>query len=88
VREGERAAEVLPVAKDAVDGPVILTYLAGIYAQTGQPDRALDVLERVVPMNWGPQYGDLKLDVTWDPLRSDPRFQKVLASLAPTDSPR
>ena len=83
VREGERAAEVLPVAKDAVDGPLILTYLAEIYAQTGQPDRALDVLERVAPMNWGPHYGDLKLDMTWDPLRGNPRFEKIIASLAP-----
>ena len=83
IREGERAAELLPVARDAVDGPLILTYLAEIYAQTGQPDRALDVLERVAPMNWGPHYGDLKLDMTWDPLRGNPRFEKIIASLAP-----
>jgi hypothetical protein len=71
--------------KDSLDGPVILTGLASIYARVGQPDRALDVLERVAPMPWGPSYGDLKLGEDWDSLRSNPRFQKVLASLGPKD---
>jgi TolB-like protein/Flp pilus assembly protein TadD len=83
VREGERAKDLLPVQKDSLDGPVILTGLASIYVRAGQPDRALDVLERVAPMPWGPSYGDLKLSDDWDSLRSKPRFQKIVASLAP-----
>jgi TolB-like protein/Tfp pilus assembly protein PilF len=79
--EGERAAELLPVTKDALDGPEILTLLAEIYAQTGQTDHALDLLERAAPMNFGPQYGDLKLNAMWDPLRHNPRFDAVVESV-------
>jgi TolB-like protein/Tfp pilus assembly protein PilF len=79
--EGERTAELLPVTKDALDGPEILTLLAEIYAQTGQTDHALDLLERVAPMNFGPQYGDLKLNAMWDPLRHNPRFDAVVESV-------
>jgi TolB-like protein/cytochrome c-type biogenesis protein CcmH/NrfG len=85
VREGEQAAQLLPVTKDAADGPAILTMLASIYAQIGEPGRALDLLERVAPMIYGPSYGDLKLGLDWDPLRRDPRFEKIVASLAPRD---
>jgi TolB-like protein/cytochrome c-type biogenesis protein CcmH/NrfG len=87
VREGEHAVELLPVTKDALDGPNLLTQLADIYTQVGQPGRALDLLERAAPMPWGPSYGDLKLGLDWDPLRKDPRFEKIVASLAPKDSP-
>jgi hypothetical protein len=55
--------------------------------RVGQPDRGLDLLERVAPMPWGPSYGDLKLNDDWDSVRSNPRFQKIVASLAPKDSP-
>ncbi len=87
VREGEHATELLPVEKDSLDGPAILGYLASIYVRVEQPDRSLDLLERVAPMPWGPSYGDLKLNNDWDPLRSNPRFQKLVASLAPKDLP-
>jgi tetratricopeptide (TPR) repeat protein len=87
LREGERAAELLPVEKDSLDGPVILGWLASICVRVGQPDRGLDLLERVAPMPWGPSYGDLKLNDDWDSLRNNPRFQKVVASLAPKDLP-
>ena len=87
VREGEHAAELLPVAKDAFEGPEIQTRLAALYGQVGQPDRALDLLARVAQMPGGPTYGDLKLDLDWDPLRGDPRFEKIVASLAPKDLP-
>ena len=61
--------------------------LAGIYAQVGEPARALDLLEQAAKLPNGPSYGSLKLDEVWDPLRGDPRFQKIVASLAP-DSAR
>jgi TolB-like protein/Flp pilus assembly protein TadD len=85
VREGARATELLPVEKDSLDGPMILGGLATIYVRAGQPDRALDVLERVAAMPCGPSYGELKLNEDWDSLRSNPRFQKLLASLGPKD---
>jgi serine/threonine-protein kinase len=87
VREGEHAMELLPVTKDALDGPYLLTVLAEIYTQVGQPGRALDLLERAAPMPWGPSHGDLKLGLDWDPLRNNPRFEKIVASLASKDSP-
>ncbi len=86
VAEGKHAAELLPITKDSFDGPMLLTYLAAIYVKVKQPGPALDLLERVAPMPRGPFYGDLKLGLDWDPLRNDPRFEKLVASLAPKDA--
>lgn len=83
IAAGERAVELLPIAKDAVDGPDLVGRLAGILAQTGEPSRALDVLESVARIPNVTNYGSLKLDETWDPLRQEPRFQKIVASLGP-----
>jgi TolB-like protein/Flp pilus assembly protein TadD len=78
IAEGERAAQVLPVATDALDGPLIATNLAAIYAQLGQTDRALGELERLVRLPGGPPPGTLRVEPQWDALRDDPRFQKLL----------
>jgi TolB-like protein len=83
LREGERAVELLPVAKDAVIGDALLSRLAGVYAQAGEADRAFNLLEKVTTIPFGVTYGSLKLDEVWDPLRNDPRFQKLVASAAP-----
>jgi len=86
LREGERAAKLLPVEKDALNGTELLVRLAGIYAQTGEIDRAIKLLEQLAYDSHGPSYisyGLLRLDRMWDPLRDDPRFQKILAALAP-----
>jgi len=88
-REGERATELLPPSKDAVNGSFIREKLARIYAQTGDPNRALDFLEKeikVPQMPHGLSYGSLKLEEDWDPLRNDPRFEKIVQSLAPKDA--
>jgi len=82
--EGQRAIELLPVSRDAVNGYQLLTRLEIIYAQTGETDRVLDYLEKGVHSRpYAPEYGSLKLDQVWDPLRGNPRFEKVVASLAP-----
>jgi TolB-like protein/class 3 adenylate cyclase len=83
LREGERAVELLPVAKDALIGDALLSKLAGVYAQAGEANRAFDLLEKVTKIPFGVSYGSLKLDEVWDPLRGDPRFEKIVASLAP-----
>jgi serine/threonine-protein kinase len=88
IRAGEEAIKLLPVNKDAFDGPDILARLAGVLAQVGETSRALDLLERVLktpsaPSLTRPCYGRLKMDDVWDPLRGDPRFEQIVASLAP-----
>jgi TolB-like protein/Flp pilus assembly protein TadD len=85
IREGERATELLPPSKDAVNGGMILDRLARIYAQTGDANRALNFLEKVVTLPNSLTYGGFKLEQDWDPLRGDPRFEKLVASLAPKD---
>jgi hypothetical protein len=74
---------MLPVAKDALQGVQLITNLARIYAFTGEKDLALKELDTVSKLPNGPSYGALRLDPEWDSLRGDPRFQKIVASLAP-----
>ena len=81
--EARRALELLPVSKDAVNGFQLQTRLVTIYAQLGDVDRALDALEKGIQNPYAPEYGSLKLDQVWDPLRGNPRFEKFVESLAP-----
>ncbi len=88
IREGEDASKLLPVSEDAFDGPDILARLASVLAQVGETRRALDILEQVTKMPGAPSltrpcFGRLQLDEVWDPIRDDPRFEKIEASLAP-----
>jgi TolB-like protein/tRNA A-37 threonylcarbamoyl transferase component Bud32 len=85
VREGRRACELVPMSKDAILGVLLITQLANIYAWTGENDLALEQLDVSAQAPFGVHYGDLKLDPAWDPLRGDPRFEKIVASLAPTE---
>jgi serine/threonine-protein kinase len=79
LREGRRAIELLPMEKDAVTGVFMIQYLGLIAAWVGDEDLAFEQLDSVVrlPGN-GLSYGDLKLDPLWDPLRGDPRFEKLV----------
>ena len=86
IREGQQAVELFPIAKDAVIAPNVAYRLAAIYARVGERDRALELLEKLVPVPNALYYGELKLEPAWDPLRSDPRFQQLLAQLAPNDT--
>jgi eukaryotic-like serine/threonine-protein kinase len=83
LREGRRAVELLPVEKDAIDGPIMIKYLAIITAWVGDKDVACEQLAIVVRGPNAPGYGSLKLLPWWDPLRGDPRFEKIVADLAP-----
>ena len=78
IAEGERAVQLLPVSTDALDGPLIATNLAAIYAQLGQTERALEELERLVRLPGGPPPGTLQVEPQWDSLRTESRFQKLL----------
>jgi TolB-like protein/Tfp pilus assembly protein PilF len=82
--EGSRAAELLPVEQDALTGPAIIKYLAMIAAWVGDKDLACKQLTTAVRYPSTLSYGQLKLLPFWDPLRGDPRFEKIVAFLAPT----
>jgi serine/threonine protein kinase/tetratricopeptide (TPR) repeat protein len=86
LREGRRAVELMPIAKDSTDGPQLVYNLAWIYAWTGERDLAIEQLETVAKIQAGTTYGILRLSPVWDPLRGDPRFEKIVASLAPKDT--
>jgi tetratricopeptide (TPR) repeat protein len=79
IAAGQRAVDLLPISKDAFDGPLIAAKLAVIYAQAGASERALDLLEKLVTVPNGPSPGALRVEREWDPLRGDPRFEKILA---------
>jgi len=83
LREGRYAVELMPVAKDAVRGPAIIKYLAMIGAWTGDKNLAYQQLAILAHPPSPLTYGQLKLMPFWDPLRGDPRFEKIVASLAP-----
>jgi serine/threonine-protein kinase len=85
LREGRRALELAPLAKGAFDNTDVLYYYAVICGWTGESALAFEQLETLIKTPAGPSYGDLRLNPVWDPLRSDPRFDKIVASLAPKD---
>ncbi len=83
LRDGRHSLELLPVEKDALNGPRLLTMFAMTAGWVGEKDVALEYLSQAVKLATGPTYGDLKLDPNWDPLRKDPRFEALVSSLAP-----
>jgi TolB-like protein/Tfp pilus assembly protein PilF len=86
LREGRRAVELLPVEKDAIRGPAVIKCLAMIAAWVGDKDLACQQLAIIVRPPSPITYGQLKLLPFWDPLRGDPRFEKIVASLAPKET--
>jgi TolB-like protein/Tfp pilus assembly protein PilF len=86
IQEGKRACEILPYSKDSWVGPTWINYLAAIYAWCGEKEAALEQLETSAKIPVGITYGELKQSPDWDALRGDPRFEKIVASLAPKDA--
>ncbi len=83
IAEGRRACELLPVAQDAVDGPVIAANLAQILAWTGEKTAAVEQIAAVERVPNQLSYGLLKLNPVWDDLRGDPGFEALVATLGP-----
>jgi hypothetical protein len=79
LREGYRAVELRPVGDDAVAATDTALSLAQVLTWTGNHEAAFDVLNTIVKVPFGPSYGALKLSPMWDELRSDPRFDQLLA---------
>ena len=92
VREGKRAIQLTPVAKDAIDGHQWMCNLALIYARVGDADQAIALIKSLLqqpgcvsPLNEASMsLSELRLRWQWDPLRSDPRFQEILAAPEPS----
>jgi tetratricopeptide (TPR) repeat protein len=85
IREARRAVELLPIAKDFVNGPTWVADLALVYAWTGERDAALEQLEKVATIpgvlgGFVVTYGDLRFNPCWDSLRGDKRFDKIVAA--------
>jgi TolB-like protein/class 3 adenylate cyclase/Tfp pilus assembly protein PilF len=86
LREGRRAVELLPMEKDAPDGAEVVKYLAMTAAWIGDKDLACEQLAIAIRGPSNLSYGQLKLMPFWDSLRGDPRFEQMVASLAPNET--
>jgi TolB-like protein/Tfp pilus assembly protein PilF len=85
IREGQRAVELKPESKDAVDGALMNCYLALIYTLVGEKELAIPLITRLLKtpgavdsVDYSITVNDLKYRWEWDPIRTDPRFQKLL----------
>ncbi len=84
LRESRRAIELVPVTKDSINGAHMIEFFAVIAAWVGEKDLACEQLAIATRLPGSSiSYGQLKLFPNWDPLRGDPRFEKIVASLAP-----
>ena len=85
LREGRRAMEGSNV-KDSFTEPYVKICFAIICAWTGERELALGQLEALIKIPGSYTYGNFRLSPVWDPLRGDPRFEKIVASLAPKET--
>jgi TolB-like protein/Tfp pilus assembly protein PilF len=83
IQEAQHAIDLMPISKDIYDGALVLEGLAQVYTWSGDRDRAIELVQKLVSMPGYISYGRLKLHPLWSPLRGDPRFEKIVNSLAP-----
>jgi TolB-like protein len=82
LREAKHVLELWPLSRDATVAPNIGTIVAVAYVNAGERDAALQLLAQFAKVPYGPTAGDLKLNPVWDEIRSDPRFDKIIAAAA------
>lgn len=90
LREGRRAVELRPIARDVIEGAIAQAFQALIFARTGETDKAISEIQRLLTTPFAVDYADDSITLSdlrtrweWDPLRNDPRFQKILAGPEP-----
>jgi serine/threonine-protein kinase len=79
IAAGRRSVELVPIARDASNGPYMQHVLARTYVALGEHDRALDALEPLLKVPYFLSPGWLRVDPSWDPLRGNPRFERLVA---------
>jgi tetratricopeptide (TPR) repeat protein len=82
VREGRRGVELLPLDRDAFNGPYVQLQLVRIHALNGEPGPALDLLEELLRVPFYVSPGWLRVDPAFDPLRKEPRFERMAGGLS------
>jgi TolB-like protein/Flp pilus assembly protein TadD len=90
LREAHRALELKPISRDVIEGAVVQGFQALVFARTGETDKAVSEVERLLTIPFAVDYADEAITLSdlrtrweWDPLRDDPRFQKILAGPEP-----
>jgi TolB-like protein/Tfp pilus assembly protein PilF len=81
ISEARHAIDLMPVSKDIYDGALVLEGLAQVYTWTGDRDHAIEVVQKLLTMPGYTNYARLKFHPLWAPLRGDPRFDRLVASL-------
>ena len=90
LREGQRAMELKPISHDVIEGAVVEDFYTLICVYVGEKDKATSRIERLLTVPFGVDYADESITLSdlrqrweWDPLRNDPRFQKIIAGPEP-----
>jgi TolB-like protein len=83
LQEAQHAIDLMPISKDIYDGALVLEGLAQVYTWSGEHDRAIEVLQKLVSIPSYINYARLKFHPLWKPLRGNPKFEDIVTSLAP-----
>ncbi|PZR73498.1 MAG: hypothetical protein DLM52_10990 [Chthoniobacterales bacterium] len=85
LHEAQHAVDLMPLSKDVYDGALVLESFAQVCTWTGEHDRAIELLQKLVAIPSYVNYGRLKVHPSWIPLRGNPRFEWTVASMAPKE---
>jgi len=83
LQEAQHAIDLMPISKDIYDGALVLEGLAQVYTWSGEHDRAIEVLQKLVSIPSYINYARLKFHPLWKPLRGNPKFENIVTSLGP-----